>query len=284
MGRGPFMKNQVAHEEAAMSDDERNAPEGYGACGMTLIIISGIFTVLLFPLTICLAIKIIPEYKRAVIFRLGRIEGNKAVGPGLFFVIPCTDTFISVDLRLLAFDIPPQEILTKDSVTCTVDGVIYFRVVTAIDSVKNVEEVEASTMLLAQTTLRNILGTRSLSEILSDRKGISADLLRILDEATDPWGIKVERVDVKDVRLPKQLQRSMAAEAEASRDARAKIIAAEGEMNASKSLKEAADVIATSDSAIQLRFLQTLTQISGERNSTIVVPIPIEVMKGMGKS
>jgi len=278
------MKNQIEnYEGAVMSNDDRDVPDGNGCCGTALILIFGFITILLFPLTIFMAIKIIPEYQRAVIFRLGRIKGSAAVGPGLFFVIPCTDSFVPVDMRTVSFDIPPQEILTKDSVTIAVDAVVYYRISIPIDSVKNVENASESTKLLAQTTLRNILGTRTLAGILSERDAISGEMLTILDEATDPWGIKVERVEVKDVRLPQQLQRAMAAEAEAARDAKAKIIAAEGEMNASKSLKEAADVIASSGSALQLRYLQTLTQIATERNSTIVFPIPIEMLKGMGQ-
>merc|ERR1712130_386628 len=277
------MKNQIEnYEGAVMSNDDRDVPDGNGCCGTALILIFGLITILLFPLTIFMAIKIIPEYQRAVIFRLGRIKGSAAVGPGLFFVIPCTDSFIPVDMRTVSFDIPPQEILTKDSVTIAVDAVVYYRISIPIDSVKNVENASESTKLLAQTTLRNILGTRTLAGILSERDAISGEMLTILDEATDPWGIKVERVEVKDVRLPQQLQRAMAAEAEAARDAKAKIIAAEGEMNASKSLKEAADVISSSGSALQLRYLQTLTQIATERNSTIIFPIPLEMFKGHG--
>lgn len=238
-------------------------------------------TILLFPITIFSAIKVIQEYERAVIFRLGRIKGRNAVGPGMFFVIPCTDSFIKVDMRTISFDIPPQEILTKDSVTIAVDAVVFYRINNAIDSIQNVENAANSTRLLAQTTLRNNLGTRSLSGVLSEREQIANEMLTILDEATDPWGIKVERVEVKDVRLPQSLQRAMAAEAEATRDAKAKIIAAEGEMNASKSLKEAADVISSSSSALQLRYLQTLTQIATEKNSTIIFPIPLEMFKGM---
>jgi len=262
--------------------DDRDAPEGNGCCGVVLVGVFGLLTILLFPITIFMAIKIIPEYQRAVIFRLGRIKGKKAVGPGLFFVIPCTDSFIPIDMRTISFDIPPQEILTKDSVTIAVDAVVYYSINNAIASVTNCENAAASTKLLAQTTLRNILGTRTLSGILAERDAISNEMLKILDEATDPWGIKVERVEVKDVRLPQSLQRAMAAEAEAVRDAKAKVIAAEGEMNASKSLKEAADVISSSSSALQLRYLQTLTQIATEKNSTIIFPIPLEMFKGMG--
>ncbi|PIK62063.1 hypothetical protein BSL78_01074 [Apostichopus japonicus] len=178
---------------------------------------------------------------------------------------------------LLVIDIVSL-ILSKDSVTIAVDAVVYSRVSNPTISITNVENYKRSTELLAQTTLRNILGTKSLGEILSDREQISHSIQSILDEATDPWGVKVERVEVKDVRLPVQLQRAMAAEAEASREARAKVIAAEGEHNASRALKEAADVIASSPAALQLRYLQTLNAISAEKNSTIIFPLPIEMM------
>jgi len=260
--------------------DDRDTEEGYGCCGSVLVFIAYLFTILLFPITIWGAFKVIQEYERAVIFRLGRVKGKKASGPGLFFVLPCTDSFVKVDMRTVSFDIPPQEILTKDSVTVAVDAVVYYRIMNAIDSVQNCENAQSATRLLAQTTLRNILGTRSLAGILSERDAIAGEMLEFLDEATDVWGIKVERVEVKDVRLPQSLQRAMAAEAEAAREAKAKIIAAEGEMNASKSLKEAADVISSSSSALQLRYLQTLTQIATEKNSTIIFPIPIEMFKG----
>ncbi|KAI4892041.1 hypothetical protein NFI96_012539 [Prochilodus magdalenae] len=172
-----------------------------------------------------------------------------------------------------------EQILTKDSVTVCVDGVVYFRVSDPISSVANVTNADLSTRLLAQTTLRNVLGTKNLAEVLSDREGISHNMQFALDEATHPWGIKVERVEIKDVKLPQQLQRAMAAEAEASREARAKVIAAEGEMNASRALKEASMVIAESPSALQLRYLQTLNTIAAEKNSTIVFPLPIDLIQ-----
>ncbi|CAF4654798.1 unnamed protein product [Rotaria sp. Silwood1] len=202
-----------------------------------------------------------------------RVEGG-AKGPGLFFILPCVDTIMKIDLRTVTFDVPPQEILTRDSVTVSVDAVVYFRIFNPVISVTNVENSRVSTQLLAATTLRNILGTKTLQEILSDRENISHSMQTHLDEGTDPWGVKVERVEIKDVRLPVSMQRSMAAEAEAAREARAKIIAAEGEQKASRSLKEAADIISQSPIALQLRYLQTLTNISAEKNSTIVFPIP----------
>jgi len=220
----------------------------------------------------------VQEYERAVIFRLGRLLPGGARGPGIFFIIPCIDTYRKVDLRVVSFDVPPQEILSKDSVTVAVDAVVYFRISNATVSVTNVEDAARSTKLLAQTTLRNILGTKTLAEMLSDREAISHQMQSTLDEATDPWGVKVERVEVKDVRLPVQLQRAMAAEAEAAREARAKVIAAEGEQKASRALKEAAEVIAESPAAIQLRYLQTLNTISAEKNSTIIFPLPIDLI------
>ncbi|TSK16132.1 Erythrocyte band 7 integral membrane protein [Bagarius yarrelli] len=206
--------------------------------------------------------------------------GNNLVydDQGIFFIIPCTDSFVKVDMRTVSFDIPPQEILTKDSVTVNVDGVVYFRVSDPIASVANITNADYSTRLLAQTTLRNVLGTKNLAEVLSDRESISHSMQTTLDEATDTWGIKVERVEIKDVKLPNQLQRAMAAEAEAAREARAKVIAAEGEMNASRALKEASLVIAESPSALQLRYLQTLNTIAAEKNSTIIFPLPIDMM------
>uniref|UniRef100_UPI0037E723EC stomatin (EPB72)-like 3a n=1 Tax=Semicossyphus pulcher TaxID=241346 RepID=UPI0037E723EC len=250
-----------------------------GCCGWLLVIISLLFIGATFPLTIFMCVKIVKEYERAVIFRLGRITDRKPKGPGLFFVLPCTDNFVKVDLRTVSFDIPPQEILTRDSVTVCVDGVVYFRINCPISSVANVSNAHSSTRLLAQTTLRNVLGTKNLAELLSDREGISVSMQESLDEATDPWGIKVERVEIKDVKLPQQLQRAMAAEAEASREARAKIISAEGEMKASRALKEASLVIAESPSALQLRYLQTLNTIAAEKNSTIIFPLPIDLIE-----
>ncbi|XP_008307480.1 erythrocyte band 7 integral membrane protein-like [Cynoglossus semilaevis] len=250
-----------------------------GCCGWLLVIISVLLLFCTFPLSLFMCFKIVQEYERAVIFRLGRIVDRKPKGPGLFFVLPCTDVLAKVDLRTISFDIPPQEILTKDSVTVSVDAVVFFRIYCPISAVVNVSNAPNSTRLLAQTTLRNVLGTKNLAELLSDREGISLSMQESLDDATDPWGIKVERVEIKDVKLPQQLQRAMAAEAEASREARAKVIAAEGEMNASRALKEASLVIAESPSALQLRYLQTLNSIAAEKNSTIIFPLPLDMMQ-----
>jgi len=223
---------------------------------------------------------VVQEYERAVIFRLGRVKEGGAIGPGLFWIIPCIDNFQVVDLRTESFDVPPQEVLTKDSVTIAVDAVVYYKVENPLFSVCNVCNASKSTKLLASTTLRTILGTHSLQEILNDREHSAIAILEQLVEATHPWGIRVERVEVKDVRLPQQLQRAMAAEAEAAREARAKVIAAEGEQKSAKALKEASIIISESPSALQLRYLQTLQSISAEKNSTIIFPLPIDMIGG----
>lgn len=255
--------------------------DGTNVCSIILTFISLLVISVTFPFSLFFCIKIVQEYERAVIFRLGRLVQGGAKGPGLFFIIPCIDTYCKVDLRTVSFDVPPQEILSKDSVTVAVDAVVYYRISNATIAITNVEDYGHSTRLLAATTLRNVLGTKNLSEILSERESISHVMQASLDEATDSWGVKVERVEIKDVRLPVQLQRAMAAEAEAAREARAKVIAAEGERRASRSLKEAAEVIAESPSALQLRYLQTLTSIAAEKNSTIVFPLPLELMRGL---
>ena len=193
-------------------------------CERLLILCSWFLLILFFPFSLPLTLKIIQEYERAVIFRLGRLTCNSARGPGMCFVLPCVDTVHLVDIRTVSFDVPPQEVLTRDSVTVAVDAVVYYRVFNPTISVANVEYAQESTRLLAQTSLRNVLGTRLLSELLSDRGAVSNAMRECLDEATDNWGIKVERVEIKDVRLPKMLQRIMAAEAEAAREARAKVI------------------------------------------------------------
>ncbi|XP_043253351.1 band 7 protein AGAP004871-like [Colletes gigas] len=230
-----------------------------------------------FPFSLCFTFKVVQEYERAVVFRMGRLK-DSAYGPGTFFVMPCVDSCVRVDLRTVSFDVPPQEVLTKDSVTVSVDAVVYYRIKEPLNAVVKIANYSHSTRLLAASTLRTVLGTRSLAEILSERENISHTMQTSLDEATDPWGVKVERVEIKDVRLPVQLQRAMATEAEATREARAKVIAAEGEMLASRALKEASDVISMSPAALQLRYLQTLSNISAEKNSTIIFPLPVELL------
>jgi len=250
-------------------------------CGMFLTVVSVLLILVTFPISIWFCFRMVQEYQRAVIFRLGRVKKGGAVGPGLFWIIPCIDTIQVVDLRTVSFDVPPQEILTKDSVTVAVDAVVYYKISNPMASVCNVTNAPQSTRLLASTTLRTILGTKTLQEILSDREHTAAVILEQLDTATDPWGIRVERVEVKDVRLPQNLQRAMAAEAEAAREARAKVIAAEGEQKASRALKEASVIISEAPSALQLRYLQTLNSIAAEKNSTIIFPLPIDMMSQM---
>ncbi|XP_025041373.2 stomatin-like protein 3 isoform X2 [Pelodiscus sinensis] len=257
---------------------------GIGAFGWILVSLSFLLVLITFPFSIWMCLKVIREYERAVIFRLGRIVSKKAKGPGLIMVLPCTDVFARVDLRTITCNIPPQEILTKDSVTTQVDGVVYYKIHSAVCAVANVTNVHLATNLLAQTTLRNVLGTQSLSQILSGREEIAHNIQSILDNATDRWGIKVARVEIKDVRIPMEMQRAMAAEAEATREARAKVIAAEGEMNASKALKQASTVLAETPAALQLRYLQTLTTLATEKNSTIVFPLPMNVLQGFYKN
>ncbi|XP_052220416.1 stomatin-like isoform X2 [Dreissena polymorpha] len=262
----------------------REEPEAeLGCCGYVLTGVSIFILIIFFPFSLICSLKIVQEYERAVIFRLGRVLSGGAKGPGLFFLMPCVDTCRCVDMRTFSYDIPPQEILSRDSVTVAVDAVIYARIFDATMSIINVENAHASTKLLAATTLRNVLGTKALSDILSERESIANQMQSILDHATDPWGVKVERVEVKDVRLPVQMQRAMAAEAEANRDARAKVILADGEMKASRSLKEAADIMSQSPAAMQIRYLQTLNSIAAERNSTIIFPLPIDMLGGLMK-
>jgi regulator of protease activity HflC (stomatin/prohibitin superfamily) len=223
------------------------------------------------------AIKIVQEYERGVIFRLGRLQGAK--GPGLFFIIPIIDRMIKVDLRVVTLDIPSQEAITRDNVTVRVNAVAYFRVIEPNDAIVQVEDFRRATWQIAQTSLRSVLGQSDLDELLIHRDEINQKLQQIIDEATEPWGIKVSIVEVKDVELPDTMKRAMARQAEAEREKRAKIIHAEGEYDAAQQLQDAAGVIAKEPSAIQLRYLQTLTEIAVEKNSTIIFPIPIEFMK-----
>lgn len=270
-------------DEFERDDHIETSEPTYDCCSILLIGLSYLVFFVTFPIAIFMSVKIVKEYERAVIMRLGRISSGAAKGPGLFFILPCIDNIIRIDLRTVTFDVAPQEVLTKDSVTITVDAVCYFKVFNPTISVVNVQNARYSTQLLAATTLRNILGTKTLQEILREKDQLSHSMQEILDHATDPWGIKVERVEVKDVRLPNNMQRAMATEAEATREAKAKVISAEGEQKASLALKEAADVINTSPVALQLRYLQTLTHVSAEKNSTIIFPVPIEMMSQFAK-
>ena len=225
------------------------------------------------------SLRIVKEYERGVIFRLGRVTGAK--GPGLFWLIPFIDQMRPVDLRVVTLDVPTQEAITKDNVTVKVNAVCYFRVLSPQDAVINVANYLLATQQIAQTTLRSVLGQSELDELLSERDQINQQLQQIIDEQTEPWGVKVSVVEVKDVELPQSMQRAMARQAEAEREKRAKIIHAEGELQASQKLAEAAGVMATQAGSLQLRYLQTLSEISAEHNSTIIFPLPIELMEAL---
>jgi erythrocyte band 7 integral membrane protein len=271
----PTSRNQAPQGQAFRTSED----DGPGCIGFLATVASILLMILTFPVAIFMVFKVVQEYERAVIFRMGRLRAGGARGPGIFFVLPCIDNYLKVDLRTISFDVPPQEVLTKDSVTVTVDAVVYYRIADPLRAVIQIEDHSRSTRLLAATTLRNVLGTRNLSELLTEREAISHTMQLSLDEATDPWGVKVERVEIKDVSLPHSLQRAMAAEAEASRDAKAKVIAADGELKASRALKEASEILVESPAALQLRYLQTLTTVASEKNSTIIFPLPIDLIK-----
>ncbi|HEX6293187.1 MAG TPA: slipin family protein [Herpetosiphonaceae bacterium] len=223
------------------------------------------------------AIRVIPEYERGVIFRLGRLVGAR--GPGLFFVWPPIERMIRVDTRVLTMDVPAQEVITLDNVTIKVNAVLYFMVIDPNKAVVNVMDYIRATMQIAQTTVRSVMGKVELDTILADRARLNSEIQQIIDEQTEPWGVKVTIVEVKDVELPQQMQRAMARQAEAEREKRAKIIHAEGEFQASKQLAAAADIIAHEPVTLQLRYLQTLTEVATEKNSTILFPFPLDIVR-----
>ncbi len=223
------------------------------------------------------AVKVFREYERGVIFRLGRLVGDK--GPGIFFVIPIVDRVVKVSLRIITLDVPTQDIITKDNVSIKVNAVILYRVLDPSRAIVEVEDFLYATSQLAQTTLRSILGQAELDELLSERDKINHELQKIIDQQTDPWGIKVVTVEVKHVDLPLDMQRAMAKQAEAERERRAKIIHAKGEFQAAETLASAAEIIAKHPQALQLRYLQTLSEIASENNSTTIFPLPIDMMK-----
>jgi regulator of protease activity HflC (stomatin/prohibitin superfamily) len=240
----------------------------------------GIVVLILFVLLIVVianSIKVVQEYERGVIFRLGRCLGAK--GPGVFFIVPVIDKIVRTNLQIAAVPVASQQVITKDNVTTTVDAVAYFQVVDPAASVVKIRDWYTASQLVAQTTLRSIVGRHELDQLLTERDRIDGELQVALDAQTEPWGVKVHRVEIRDVGLPDQMQRAMAKQAEAERERRAKIIAAEGELQASEKLGEAANVIAGSPGALQLRQLQTMVEISAERNSTIIFPIPIELLE-----
>lgn len=223
------------------------------------------------------ALKIIPEYERGVLFRLGRFKGVR--GPGLIIIIPGIDRLVRVSLRIVALDVPPQDVISRDNVTVKVSAVVYFRVMEADKAIIQVENYLYATSQLAQTTLRSVLGQVELDELLANRDKINKELQEILDGHTGPWGVKVANVEVKNIDLPQEMQRAIAKQAEAERERRAKIIHAEGEMQASEKLAEAAKILATQPTSLQLRYLQTLTEIAAEKNSTTIFPVPIDLIR-----
>lgn len=235
-----------------------------------------IFIVILLVMFAASAVRILPEYERGVLFRLGRLAGVR--GPGLFFIIPGVDRLVRVSLRTVVFDVPPQDVITRDNVTVKVSAVIYFRVMVADKAIVEVENYLYATSQLSQTTLRSVLGQVELDELLSQREKINRELQEILDRHTGPWGVKVSNVEVKNIDLPQEMQRAIAKQAEAERERRAKVIHAEGELQASEKLAMAAKVLAAEPASIQLRFLQALTEIATEKNSTIIFPVPIDLI------
>lgn len=235
-----------------------------------IIVVGG--AVLLFT-----AVRIVPEYERGVIFRLGRILGVK--GPGLFFLIPFIDRMVKVDLRTVTLDVPAQEAITRDNVTVKVNAVVYFRVIAPAEAIIQIEDFRRATWQIAQTSLRNVIGQSTLDQLLQDREQINETLQHIIDEATEPWGVKVSIVEIKDVELNQAMVRAMARQAEAERDRRAKIISAEGDFQAAQKLSEAAEIMGREPGAMTLRYLQTLVEIGVEHNTTIVFPLPIDLIK-----
>jgi len=244
--------------------------------GFGLIIV--LFAAALFVLfVLASAVRIVNEYERGVIFRLGRVQGT-AKGPGLFFLIPIMDRMVKVDLRTVTMDVPPQDVITRDNVPARVNAVVYFRVMDPNRSVIEVENFVLATSQISQTTLRSVLGQKDLDDLLTNRETINEELQAIIDEQTDPWGVKVSVVEVKDVEIPQQMQRAMARQAESERERRAKIIAAEGEYQASQRLHQAAERL-ESPTALQLRLFQTLAEISSEQSSTVILPVPMDLFR-----
>ncbi len=227
------------------------------------------------------AIRIVQEYERGVIFRLGRLVGAK--GPGLFFIVPIIDRMVRVDLRVVTLDVPSQEVITRDNVTVSVNAVVFFRVLDPRAAIVQVEDFARATWNISQTTLRNVVGQSELDDLLANREEINVRLQEIIDEGTEPWGVKVTIVEIKDVELPQSMQRAMAKQAEAEREKRAKIVHAQGEFEAAQQLIEAARMMALHPVSVQLRYLQTLTDIAVEKNSTILFPVPIDLLEGINQ-
>src|SRR5512134_521493 len=243
----------------------------------------GVLVVVAFFLLIFLgsAIRILREYERGVIFRLGRLIAQK--GPGLILLIPLIDRMVRVDLRTVTLNVPPQEVITRDNVPSRVNAVAYFRVIDPNRAITEVENFLLATSQIAQTAMRSVLGKAELDQLLAERERLNADLQKIIDEQTEPWGVKVSTVEIKDVEIPEQMQRAMARQAEAERERRAKIISAEGEYQAAEKLSSAAEIISKNPATLQLRYLQTLLEMGVNQNTTIVFPLPIELMRAFSE-
>lgn len=248
---------------------------------MEVVLIILAFSIMFFIVLLSASVRVVQEYERGVVFRLGRLIAAK--GPGFFLLIPFVDRMVKVDLRTVTLDVPPQDVITKDNVTVKVDAVVYFRVIDPDAAITKVVDYVSATSQISQTTLRNVLGQSELDDLLAQREKLNQELQKIIDEETDPWGIKVSAVEIKQVELPESMRRSMAAQAEAERDRRAKIIHAEGELQASQKLSEAGVIIAREPTTLHLRYLQTLTEIASEKSNTIIFPIPIDFLTAFMK-
>jgi hypothetical protein len=249
---------------------------------VTAILVALVIIVALAVAVAGASIRVLREYERAVVFRLGRLIGQK--GPGIVLLIPVIDRMVRVDLRTVTFEVPPQDVITRDNVPAKVNAVAYFRVIDPVKSVVEVERIRAATSQIAQTTLRSVLGRADLDTLLAEREQLNENLQQIIDEQTEPWGVKVTTVEIKDVGIPQGMQRAMARQAEAERERRAKVINAEGEFQASERLFDAAEVMSGNPAALQLRYLQTLLEIGTNQNSTIVLPVPIDLIKPLMQS
>jgi regulator of protease activity HflC (stomatin/prohibitin superfamily) len=244
---------------------------------MTAIIVALIIIIALGVAVAGASVRVLREYERAVVFRLGRLVGQK--GPGIVLLIPIVDRMVRVDLRTVTFEVPPQDVITRDNVPAKVNAVAYYRVIDPVKSVVEVERIRNATSQIAQTTLRSVLGRADLDTLLAERETLNESLQQIIDDQTDPWGVKVTTVEIKDVGIPQGMQRAMARQAEAERERRAKVINAEGEFQASERLFDAAEIMSGNPAALQLRYLQTLLEVGANQNSTIVLPIPIDLIK-----
>jgi regulator of protease activity HflC (stomatin/prohibitin superfamily) len=249
---------------------------------MTAVVVALVILVALAAALAGASVRILREYERAVVFRLGRLIGGK--GPGIVLLIPLVDRMVRVDLRTVTFEVPPQDVITRDNVPAKVNAVAYFRVIDPVKSVVEVERIRNATSQIAQTTLRSVLGKADLDTLLSERETLNESLQQIIDDQTEPWGVKVTTVEIKDVGIPQGMQRAMARQAEAERERRAKVINAEGEYQASERLFDAAEVMSGNPAALQLRYLQTLLEVGNNQNSTIVLPVPIDLIKPLMQS